>query len=375
MLSVHVLAGPMVMGAASSVLAPDPEVQLDTRTNNVREAVNLRLGSDDVILIDDLLLAQAPGLVASIKGVPCRKILVGRVADPDAARRALVLEAVNMVDPDRLSEDLLEVLKSLVQPATVTDPWVGVVYSAKGGVGKSTVALNLAWALAIQSDHDVALMDADPLGDIGAMIQDKPGATLVDVARGLAAGMSEEKALSSLYRVKALGLTVVPAAPSPQDAQKISVEEFETVLRLLAASHPYVVVDVATGLTDLNLIAMDQATEIIVLTAPERVTLGTVKRAVEVLKRLYPNKLALLLNRADSDTGVGVREVEQELSVPVQYVLPSGGSAPVRATNRGRPLVLADAKNTLARAITAIAQEIVGGREGTRRRPRRWFAR
>lgn len=375
MLAVHVLAGPAVMGSVSTVLAGDPELSLELRTNNVREALNFRCHPDDVLIIDDALLRDAPGLVSSLTSIVCRKILVGPVADPDAARRALTLQSVNMVDTTRIGDDLAAIIHTLVTPDVELEPWVVVVYSAKGGVGKSTVALNLAWALAMQSDHDVALVDADPLGDIGAMIQDRPGATLVDVARGMASGMSAEKALQSLYRVKALGLTVVPAALSPHEAERIHLEDFEKVLALMRGSHAYVVIDVATGLTDFNLAAMDQASEIVVMTAPERVTLGAVERAFEVLKRLYPDRLAVLLNRADSDTGVDVREVERVLSQAVQYVLPSGGSAPVRAANRGRPLVLAEPKNSLARAITAMAQEIVGGREGTRRRPRRWFVR
>jgi len=79
------------------------------------------------------------------------------------------------------------------------------------------------------------------------------------------------------------------------------------------------------------------------------------------------------LNRADSNTGVGIDEVERALGQKVRYVLRSGGAGPVRAANHGRPLVMSDPKNPLAKSLSAIAQDMVNVREGARRR-RRWFA-
>lgn len=375
MLTVHILAQPGIMGAASSVLAGLPELGLGLRTNNIREALGYGYASTDLLVIDDGLLSESPGLVATLSETLCRKILVGSMADAAAGRRALVLGVVTMIDWERLSDELPEAVSSLVPALARQEPWVAAVYSAKGGVGKSTAALNLAWALALQSERDVALVDCDPLGDIGAMIQDKPGATLADLVRGLHGRMGEDKLLQSLYHVKALGLTVVPAGANPQDVGSMSPEDFEKVISILKEHHSYVVLDLPTGLTDTNLVALDVANQIVVMSAPERVTLTAVSRALDILRRLYPQKLALLLNRADSDTGLSQAEVETVLGQPLHYILPSGGSGPVRAANKGRPLMLAEPKNPLARAIAGMAREIVGGREGARRRPRRWFAR
>ncbi len=375
MLTVHVLAMPGIMGATSTVLAGDPDISIELRTNNLREALSFRYSSqEEVLIVDDSLLAANPSLIASISELPCKKILVGRLADADTARRALALEAHNIVDEVQLAAELPDVLQSLRTPqAMPTEAQVISVYSAKGGVGKSTVALNLAWALALQSDLPVALVDCDPLGDIGAMIQDKPGATVVDVMHGLAHGMSDEKALQSLYAVKGIGLTIVPAPLNPQETDDVSAPALESLLNLIKSVHAYVVLDLPTGLTDLNLTAMDASSRILVLAAPERVTLGTIGRSLDVLARFYDEKLAVVLNRADSDTGLDLPEVSQMLHREIRHVLPSGGSAPVRAANRGRPLVLAEPKNPLAKALIALARDIVSEREGSRRRTRRWL--
>ncbi len=374
MLVVHVLADPAVMGTVSSIMSSKVDVTLGLRTNNIREAITSPYGPDDLLVVDDQLLLASAGLLASLAEIACRKVMVGSVGDQAVARRALALESLDLIDPSRLAEELPMIVDRLMPASEVLEPWVTAVYSAKGGVGKSTVALNLAFALALQSEHPVALVDCDPLGDIGAMLWEKPGATLVDVVRGLRAGMTREKALQSLHQIKALNLTIIPAGVVPQEAADVNPGDLEEVLTMLTESHAYLVMDLATGLTDMNLAALDVASRIFVLAAPERVTLTNVQRSLNALRNLYPEKLAVLLNRADSDTGLTEEAVSSLLGLKPRYTLPSGGAAPIRAANRGRPLVLAEPKNSLARSLLAIAGEVVGAREGIRRR-RRWYAR
>jgi pilus assembly protein CpaE len=333
------------------------------------------MGSDDLLVVDDIILKESPSLVPAVAELACRKLIIGRLSDADSARRAILLQSAAVVDREQVTGELVSAVRALFDPPPRRDPQVMAIYSAKGGVGKSTLALNLAWGLAIHSEFDVALIDCDPLGDIGAMIQDRPGATLSDLVRGLEEGMDDEVALQSVYRVKTLGLTIIPGDPNPGGAVQLQSGDLERVLRLVRSTHAYVVLDLPTGLTDINLTALDNATDIFVIAAPERVTLGTVRRSLDVLRRFYADKLVVLLNRADSDTGLGDLQIQEALGQPVQYLLPSGGSVPVRASNQGRPLVLFDPKNPLAKAIIAMTQEIVGEREGIRRRPRRWFIR
>ena len=374
-ITVNVLAQPGIIGGLSSVLGENPRAGFGVRTHNPREVLGISYQADDLLIIDDDTLGDVPGLVAAIGELPCRKVLVGAVADAAAARRALLLKALYMVDRQRALEELGELLKGLIPIPTPMKSWLGAIYSAKGGVGKSTIALNLAWALALRSERNVALVDVDPLGDIGAMIQEKPGATLVDLVEGLRSGLAEDKALLSLYRVKALGLTVVPASLEARPDTGIAPEDLERVLTILKENYDYIILDLATGLTDLNLAALDAVEKILVVAAPERVALLAVRRSLDIFRRLYPAKLELVLNRADSDTGLGDEEVEDALSSPIRYRFPSGGSSPARAANRGRPLILADARNPLSRAFVEMAQDITGEREGVHRRLRHWFGR
>lgn len=376
MLTVHVLAKPLAMTAVSAVIAEDAQINPGLRTNNAREALGYGYFSPrDVLLIDDGVLRENPGLIQSFARLTGRKIVLAPVRDADAARRALALAAVNMVDAGQIAEELRPLLRSLDdQPDAPLETVVISVYSAKGGVGKSTLALNLAWALARQSDYRVALIDWDPLGDIGAMIQEKPGVSVVDVTRGLSGGLAPEKALQSLFTIRGIGLTIVPAPLGLHDGNDIGAEDVHALVEAVRGEYAYVVLDLATGLSDINLAALDVSDHVLVLAAPERVTLATVARALAVLRGFYEDKLSLVLNRGDTDTGLERPEVEGILHQEIRYVLSSGGSGPVRASNKGRALVVIEPKNALARSITAIAQELVSAREGSRRRSRRWFA-
>ena len=374
MLSIHVLARPHLMAQVSSLVASNPEWEMGRRTNNLRELLSWSGQAQDVLILDDGILASAPGLLDEVARIPGLKVTLGRLSDAGSARRALALGAVSLVEEASLEQELPRILSGFEEPEkSPFDPCVIAVYSAKGGVGKSTIALNLAWSLALHSEFPVALVDGDPLGDIGAMIQDKPGASLSDVVRGLKSGLSEAKALQSLHTIKGLSLTVVPAASDPRQADQVRAEDLGQFLDALTKTHAYIVLDLATGLTDWNLTVMDRAHQVFVLAAPERVTLGSVGRALDILTRLYQDKLAVVLNRADSDTGMDMDQVQAALGYRVHHVLPSGGSAPVRAANRGRALVLMEPKNVLARALLGLAQELVATREGSRRRPRRWI--
>lgn len=376
MLTVHVLARPHLLGALMSFVNSQPDTAVGFRGSNLREVLTWPVSPDDVLVCEDRLIAEVPGLVADLSGIACVRVLVGTLGDAACARRAVALGALNIVDETRLLQELPEVIRDLIKPEpSPSDPLVLSVYSAKGGVGKSTIALNLAWALALQSERKVALVDCDPLGDIGAMIQDKPGASVADVMQALNNGLSEDKALQMLHHMKGIGLTVAPAPADPHQAEACDAPAMQQFIDLVRRHHDYVVLDLATGLSDVNLTAMDASMRILVLAAPERVTLKSVGRALTVLHRFYPDKLRVLLNRADSDTGLDVADVQEQLGRMVSDVLPSGGSGPVRAANRGRPLVLNEPKNPLAKALTSMAVELVGAREGTHRRPRRWLGR
>lgn len=326
--------------------------------------------SPDVLLVDDRVLKETPGLTHSVARLACPKVFIGAVEDAHATRRAISLRSFEIVAPDeveRLLPGILARLEGAEEPAAKPQAVFSVV-SSKGGVGKSTLALNFAWALSVKSHFPVALIDFDSLGDIATMLPQVPSVSLVDVIESVEAGLDPATILRSLHAMQDTRLTVIPADANPQRSQGITSAHVASIIQLVQTAYPYVVIDTATGFSDMNVAILDACDEIFVMTAPERVTIGPLLRSMPALRQLYAEKLAVVVNRSDSATGLEPSAITEMIGQAPRYVLPSGGAAPVKASNQGQGLVISDPTNPLARAILAMAQGVVTDYEGPHRR-------
>ena len=207
----------------------------------------------------------------------------------------------------------------------------------------------------------------DMFGDIGSMLLERPPISIVDVIQELENGMSADKALQSLFTSMELGLTIVPSSTNPQRAEIIRTEHITQVINLVKTTHAYVILDLPTGLTENNLAALDAANRIVVVALPEQVTLKTVARSMDILEKIYADRLTIALNRTDSGTGLNSDDVSRILGRPVSFSLASGGTGPVKFSNQGVPLVQADRSNALSADILRMANHFVTESEGLHR--------
>lgn len=348
-------------------------------TANVREVLRrYDVGTEaPLMVLDDGILRANSGLVDQIARLSGPKVLIGMLADRGVARRALLLGAVDVVEPTTIVRALPSILARVPLSNGPEEQRTRVIaiYSAKGGVGKSTVALNLAVALGGLSEFPTALVDADLLGDLATMLRTTPGVSLADFVDACEGGMAPTAVLQSLTRIKKWGLTLLSAPVHPQQSERIRSDHVARLLTLLRAEHAFIVVDLGTNLHEVTLSVLDHSDDIVVLAAPEQVTVSAVAKSLRILRRLYPTKLQVVLNRGDTVTGMTAEDVSHRLDQPVSRILPSGGTAPVKAANQGRPLVIADPRNRLSQAIAAWAHNLVTEQQGNQRRRKRWLAR
>lgn len=368
MLNVSVLARSPLQESLASMILGKPNLYLALNTGNIRNVLSASFRKEDVLIMDDEVLGANQGVQATIAQLSCHKYLVGQTNDFNCARRAILVNALDVLDETTAARDLPAILEQH-QPSESVQPESTVIsiYSAKGGVGKTTIALNLAWAMAELSSQSVALMDLDMFGDVGSMLTERPPISMVEMVEGVNNGMSEEKLLQSLYVAPLSNLTIVPSSINPQRSEMVRPEQITRVIGMMKTKHAYIILDLATGLTENNLAALDASDCIMVLTAPEQVTLKTVARSMTVLEKLYHGRLAVVLNRTDAGAGLGPDDVARMLRHPVTYTLSSGGSGPVKASNQGIPLVALEPKNVLAVEILRIANQLVTEQEGSRR--------
>jgi len=236
-----------------------------------------------------------------------------------------------------------------------------VVFSPKGGVGKSTVAINVAVALAHRTDDRVALVDADVnFGDVAVLLGLPPQHTVLDAIAAAQYG-DGELVRTMLTRHPASGLLVLPAPTEPLLAGGLLPNELVEVCRVLSGSCAFVVADLPAQLDEVAVALIDAADEVLLVGGMDIPSVKNLKigmQALDLLSIAGP-KLRLVLNRANTQVKLDVTEVEQVLGLPARFPIPSDISVPI-AVNAGVPVVEHAPTSPAARALDRIALSLLG---------------
>lgn len=290
------------------------------------------------------------------------------VAALAAAIRSGVREVVQSEDSAELAaacrrsrEVSLRVLNQQTEEGSRSMGKVVVVFSAKGGCGKTTVATNLAEALQISTGEQVCLIDFDlQFGDVGVALRVDPAKTISD-AIGMGTELDEEGVLSLGIEYKP-GMTVVLAPLNPADVEHISGDMAGQVIRVMREKFSYVVVDSPPAFTDVVLRSFDAATDIVLLTTLDLPAVKNLKVTLDTLKALsiLKDRWQVVVNRSDANLGMSISDVERLLGVEVAVAIPHSQEVPV-SINSGATLVSLKPGHPVSEAIFELASRIIEG--------------
>ena len=241
---------------------------------------------------------------------------------------------------------------------------VVAVFSPKGGVGRTTIAVNFAVAAAADLGLKTVLVDGSfQFGDVGVLLNLNPkNKSIADLVPEMEAG-GEPESIDTFVINHSSGVRVLLAPPSPEMAEMITPVGIRKILEALRATNDLVVVDCTANFSDTTLAILDLADVILTALTLEITSIKNMRLFLEVADQLgyEGSKIKLILNRADSTLGIRVADVEHSIGRKVDHTIVSDGRSVVYALNRGVPFVLSNREAQVSQDILRLATAITGG--------------
>ncbi len=228
---------------------------------------------------------------------------------------------------------------SLAQAPVAGEGHVISVFAPKGGVGKTTISVNVAVALREQTRSSVLLLDADVgVGNVTSVLQVPYRIGLADLADSPPSDWTDAAFEHVVCTHPESGLRVVTWGNDPGDSERVNVDLLLAALKWARRQHAYVVVDNHPGYDDRTMAMLTVASEILLVVTPEVGPLKNSAQFVELARQVgLADHIRVVANRANH--GVKVAQMSETLGLPVLATVISNGPKAVMAANEGRPLI------------------------------------
>jgi pilus assembly protein CpaE len=234
-----------------------------------------------------------------------------------------------------------------------------VVLGPKGGVGSTTIAVNLALLLRDPGQATVALVDADFLaGDATLHLDLAAQRTILDLVPHTDA--LDARLIDQVMSKHRGGLHVLSRPTNPEQAEVLTADDVRSILGSLAQMYDVIVVDTVLTYDDRMLAVLELADLYVVTLTPHLGTLRSARHFLHVARTLgFPDdRMCFVLNRASNLAGLSLDDVAKAVGSRAIHQLPTGGPELTQAVNEGRPPVLHQPKSPMSRALQTLFDQV-----------------
>lgn len=298
-------------------------------------------------------------------------ILLTASDDPQVLRLALKVGAKEVVTLPVEEEKILKIIRQVlkqdlkrrqlfsIEKKTRPEFKIITIFNTKGGVGKSTLALNTALAIRQKSKGRVALVDLDLFsGNLALMAGIDSRISIKDMVDDI--NILDRENLDEYCVTHKSGLKIVPAPMNPEMAGFIRADHIEKILRLLSDVFNYVIIDAPTYFTDAVIPALEMAQDILVVSTVDLASGQNLKQCLDLLDRLgMVSKARLVINRVGYTGALKIKDLEQQLGLAAEAVIPECDKVAIDAVNMGEPLLLSAPNAPCSQKMKSLAESLM----------------
>lgn len=370
----------------------EPDVEVIATAQTGRGAIELSEELEPHVVLMDINMPDMDGIAATEmirQRTPWVQIVILSVqGDPNYMRRAMQAGAKDFLTKPPNTDELIravrkagivaiaerEKVQALAAPAYAESTGgkgqasggengtVIVVYSPKGGTGTTMLATNLVVALQSEDSQAVIVDGNLQFGNVAIFFNERGSNHIGDLAPRVDE-LDPEMLDEVLVTHEASGVKILPAPPSPEEAETITGDQFRSLLQYLRRFYPYIVVDTTSALTDVTVAALDSADQVVLISTQDIPSIANTKLFLDLSKILdiSSDHLLFVMNRYDRRINITPERVAESFRRTIDAVIPLDSRTVIPAVNRGVPFMV-DSKiilQPIGRAVRSLADMIV----------------
>ena len=281
-------------------------------------------------------------IVENIKLLTQKIVITSTNYSTDTIIKAMRMGAKEFLPKPILKEDLKRVFAILLQQTNENDTVSKIItiYSNKGGIGKTTVATNLAYELAKTGQDKVALVDLNlQLGDVSTFLNINSSFDVAYVINNLIE-KKEETILKAFEKYQDTDLYVLSDPSYIEQAEALTPQKIEELLKSLKKVFPYIIIDMSSNIDENSLKILDKSDLILFTSIVNIPAIRNAQRCLNLFaSRRYPkDKVKIVLNRYMENEEISLDDIESTLGEKIYWKIPNNYFSIMEAINKGIPV-------------------------------------